>query len=65
MRLDESPAARIGLDQRPKGVDLANIVDQSEPRTRPLYIHFIFGAEGEAVHALVNANIGQRPLRGV
>ena len=58
MRIDESPAARIGLD-------LANIVNQSEPRMRPLYIHFIFGAEGEVVQALVNVNIGQRPLRGI
>jgi hypothetical protein len=40
MRLDESPAARLGLDQRPKGVDFADIVNQSEPRTRPLYIHY-------------------------
>ena len=45
------------------GLDLANIVDQSEPRTRPLYIHFIFGAEGEAVHVLVNANIGNALAR--
>jgi len=33
-----------GLDQCPKSVDLAEIVDQSEPRTRPLYIHFQFRA---------------------
>ena len=43
------------------GLDLANIVDQSEPRTRPLYIRFKFGVEGEAVYALVNANIGNAP----
>ena len=61
MRIDESPAARIGLDQRPKGVDLANIVDQSELRTRPLYIHFKFGAGSEAVQAFVNATIGGVP----
>jgi hypothetical protein len=31
-----------GLDQRPKSVDLADIVYQSEQS--PLYIHFRFGA---------------------
>ena len=31
-----------GLDQHPKGVDLADIVYQSEQP--PLYIHFPFGA---------------------
>jgi len=38
-------------------MDLANIVDQSEEP--PLYIHFAFGAEGEAVHALVHTDIGK------
>jgi len=33
-----------GLGQCPKSVDLANVVNQSEPRTRPLYIHFQLGA---------------------
>jgi hypothetical protein len=33
---------------RPKGVDFADIMHQSEPRTRPLYIHFQFGAQREA-----------------
>jgi hypothetical protein len=31
---------RQGSVDRPKGVDLADIVHQSEPRTRPLYIDF-------------------------
>ena len=35
------PATWIGLGQRPKGVDLADIVNQSEQP--PLYIHFPFG----------------------
>ena len=35
---------KLGLDQCPEDVDLADIVNQSEPRTRPLYIHFTFGA---------------------
>jgi len=43
-----------------KSVHLANIVHQGEPRTRPLYIHFQFDAQGEAVHALVNTDIGKR-----
>jgi hypothetical protein len=34
---------RHGSVERPKRVDLAEIVDQIEPRTRPLYIHFQFG----------------------
>lgn len=48
-----------GLDQRPKGVDLADIVDQSEPRTRPLYIHFPFRAQREAMHTLVHTDVGK------
>jgi len=31
---------RTGSSQRSKGMNLADIVNQSEPRTRPLYIHF-------------------------
>ncbi len=41
--VEQVSTARIGLDQRPKGVDLADVVYQSEPRTRPLYILFKFG----------------------
>ena len=39
---------RQGLGQRLKGVALADVVYQSEPRTRPLYIHFPFRAQGGA-----------------
>jgi hypothetical protein len=43
-------------------VDLADIMDQGEPRTRPLYIHFQFGPEREAVHALVHTDVGKDRL---
>ncbi len=54
-----------GPVERPKGVDSADIV--GEPRTRPLYIHFAFGAQGEADHFLPHPLtllfIGRRILR--
>ena len=40
---------------RPKSVDLADIVNQSEQR--PLYIHFAFGAQGESIHALLHTDV--------
>jgi hypothetical protein len=51
-----------GSVERPEGVDLADIMDQREPRPRPLYIHFQFGPEREAVHALVYTDIGKDRL---
>ena len=48
---------RQGLDPRPEHVDLADIVYQSEQH--PLYIHFAFGAQGEAVHALLHTDVGK------
>lgn len=50
----------MGSGQRPKGVDFADIVDQSEQP--PLYIHFPFGTEREAVHVLVHTEIGKDRL---
>ena len=44
---------------RPERVDLADIVDQGEPRTRPLYIHFQFGPQSETVHALLHTDVGE------
>jgi hypothetical protein len=32
-----------GSVERPERLDLADMVDQGEPRTRPLYIHFQLG----------------------
>jgi hypothetical protein len=59
-----------GSDQRPKSVDLGDIVYQGEPRTRPLYIHFRFGAYRASVHVFLYTDIGkdrldnpQRPLQ--
>ena len=43
----------MGLGAGPKRVDLAEIVYQGEPRTRPLYIHLKFGPDREAVHAVL------------
>jgi hypothetical protein len=40
-------------------VELADIVKQREPRTRPLYIHFTFGSQGEAMHPLLDTDIGK------
>ena len=50
---------KLGLDQRPEHLDLADIVNQSEPRTYALYIHFVFGALGEAVHLLMHTDVGK------
>ena len=48
-----------GSVDRPEGVDLADVVYPSEPRTRPLYIYFPFGPQREAVHALVHTDVGE------
>ncbi len=53
---------KLGLDQRPEHVDLADIVNQSEPRTRPLYIHFVFGTQGETIHVLTHTDVGKDRL---
>ena len=50
---------RHGSVERPKRVDLAEIVDQGGPRTHPLYIHFQYGPVREAVHALVHTDVGK------
>ena len=42
---------------RPISVDLADIVYQSEQT--PLYIHFPFRTEREAVHAFLHADVGE------
>jgi hypothetical protein len=34
-------------------------VYQGEPRPRPLYIHFAFGAYRETVHVLMHTDIGK------
>jgi len=47
----------LGLLDRSKRVDLADIVDQSEQP--PLYIHFQFRAQGESIHAFLHADIGK------
>jgi len=44
-----------GLDQRPKGVDLADMVNQSEQR--PLYIHFPLGTQGKAMHPFLHTDV--------
>jgi hypothetical protein len=44
-------------------VDLAAIVYQGEPRTRPLYIHFQLGPQREAVHVLVYTDVGKDRLK--
>lgn len=49
--------ALSGSGERPEDVDLADLVNQSvQP---PLYIHFQFRAQREAVHALVHTDIGK------
>jgi hypothetical protein len=53
---------RTGLVQRPEHVDLADIVYQGEPRTRPLYIHFRFGAYRASVHVFLYTDIGKHRL---
>ena len=45
---------------RPERVDLADIMYQSEQS--PLYIHFQFGPESEAVHALLDTDVGKDRL---
>lgn len=46
-----------GLLECPKGVDLADVVHQGvQP---PLYIHFPFRTQREAVHVFVNADVGK------
>lgn len=47
---------------RPEGVDLADVVDQSEQA--PLYIHFPFGPQSEAMHALVDTDVGKDRFHG-
>jgi hypothetical protein len=46
---------KLGLDQRPEHIDLADIVNQSEQY--PLYIHFALGAQSEAVHVFMHADV--------
>ena len=41
----------------PKGVDLADVVDHREQP--PLYIHLPFGPQREAVHALLDTDVGK------
>jgi hypothetical protein len=53
---------RHGSVERPERVDLAEILYQSEPRTRPFYIHFQFGPYRETVHALVHTDVGEDQL---
>ena len=49
--------SRPGSVDRPKGVDLADIVDES--KQLPLYIHFPFRAQREAMHPLVDTDVGE------
>jgi hypothetical protein len=49
-------SVRHGSVERPERVELAEIVDQSGPRTRPLYSHFQLGPERGAVHVLVHTD---------
>jgi hypothetical protein len=49
---------RHGSVERPERVDLAEILYQSEPRTRPFYIHFQLGP----VHALLDTDVGEDQL---
>lgn len=46
-----------GLVERPKRVDLADVVDQGEQP--PLDIHLGFGAQGESIHVFLHADIGK------
>jgi hypothetical protein len=52
----------LGLSQCPEDGDPADIVNQNEPRTHPLYIHFTFESQGEAMHPLLDAEIGKGRL---
>ena len=47
---------------RPKSGYPADIVHQGEPRPHPLYIHFQFEAQGEAVHVPVDTDAGKDRL---
>ena len=47
----------MGLGERPKSVDLADVVYQGEQP--PLYIDFLFGTQSKVVHALVHTDIGK------
>jgi hypothetical protein len=40
-------------------VDLADVVDRSKPRTRPLYIYFGFGPQCGVVHAFLHTDVGK------
>jgi hypothetical protein len=46
--------------ERLKSVDFSNTVHQNEPP--PLYIHFAFGAQDEAVHAFMHTDLGEDRL---
>ena len=52
-----------GSEDRSKGVDLADIVNQGEQI--PLYIHFRFGTKGKTVHALLHTSSPWFPFRTV
>jgi hypothetical protein len=46
--------------EHPKRVDLADSMDQS--KQPPLYIHFQFGTQRKAVHALMHTDVGKDRL---
>ena len=50
----------MGLGERPKHVNFTNIMYQSEQS--PLYIHFGFGPQREAVHPLLHTDVGKDRL---
>ena len=52
-----------GSEDRSKGVDLADIVNQGEQP--PLYIHFGFGTKGKTMHALLHTSSPWFPFRTV
>ena len=43
----------------PIPVDFTNVMEESEPRTRPLHVHLGYRDEAETVQALLD---GYRPL---
>ena len=45
---------------RSEGVDLADVVHQG--KQAPLYIHFPFGPQSEAMHALLDTDVGKDRL---
>ncbi len=53
------------MDQRPKGVDLADLADPGEPRTHSLYIYFRFGAHAIArvVHKIIKYKVEYEQVR--